>query len=85
MLKITTIEKVQLNTIQKVQYILKKIKTSQERVISCNYFHYKKNKKSFLSSPKQFFKYSINIENSLCLRTFVSWSNAIYHFSLYYK
>ena len=55
-----------------MQYILKKIKTSQERVIPYNYFHYKKNEKSFLSSLKQFFKYSINIENGLCLRTFVS-------------
>ena len=68
-----------------MQYILKKIKTSQVRVISYNYFHHKKNEKSFISNPKQFFKYSINIENGVCLRTFVSWSITIYHFPLYYE
>ena len=65
-----------------MQYILKKIKTSQETVISSNYFRYKKNKKSPLSSPKQSFEYPTNIEHDLCFQTFASWSNAICRFSL---
>jgi hypothetical protein len=64
-----------------VQYILKDIKRLQETVISCNYFQNNQNEQLFLFNPKQFFEHSINIEHDLCFQTFVSWSNAICHFS----
>ena len=67
-----------------MQYILKKIKISQETVISCNCFHYKQSGQSFSSSTEQFFEYSINIETDLCFQTFVSWSDTTYHNIFYF-
>ena len=54
-----------------MQYILKKIKLSQETVVSCNYSHYKQSKWSSLSRTKQFFEYSVNIDYDLWFQIFV--------------